>query len=128
MFQEVCLRFCIGLVSGIQIVGDRVRLVYHPGKFFISIQQISVCIRFLGQVVDVGIGSRIVCIIISIALLAQIILRVTIVCTPTVDNKGVQVRLCNLFTQTGNIGFDVQLHVIISQAVRENLLEHICAI
>ena len=37
-------------------------------------------------------------------------------------------RLCNLFTQTGNIGFDVQLHVIISQAVRENLLEHICAV
>ena len=128
MLEEVSLCFCKCFVTLIHVVGDGIRFVYHLCKFFVGSQQVFVGRGFFGQVVDIVVGGAVVSIVIAVPLLTQVVLRVAVVCTPAVEDKGMTVCLGNLFSQAGYIGLDVQLNIIITQRIAEYLFEDICAV
>lgn len=113
VLDEECLCLCKCFVTLIHVVGDCVCCVYHLGEFLVGIQQVFVCRGFFGKVVDIVVGDAVVSVVIAIPLLAQIVLRVTVVCAPTVDKEGMAMCLSNFFSKAGYIGLDVQLDIVI---------------
>ena len=67
--------------------------------------------------IDVGIVFRIISIFRSIAFLTKVVLRVTVVSAPAIDNKGMQVWYNDLIRVTGNEGADIQFDKVITFAL-----------
>ena len=128
MIQQISFRFCVCCITSIQIGGDCVSSFYQFSKLLVGCKQICVSLIWFSNFIDVGVVSRIVSVVVAIAFLAQIVLRVTVVSAPAVDDEGVQVRCYNLGVDAGNIGTNVQLDIVIAQTIGEGLRQYICCI
>ena len=123
MLDQVGFRLCKGFVARIQIVVDGIRRLYQSGKLSVGSQQVSVGL-VLYQVVDIGEGSGVISGIVAGSFLAQIVLRVTVVSAPARDIDRLQLRLIDLLRGTGDVSLDVQLNIVVAQAVGEALRQY----
>ena len=128
MIQQISFRFCVCCITSIQIGGDCVSSFYQFSILLVGSNQICVSLIWFSNFIDVGVVSRIVSVVVAIAFLAQIVLRVTVVSAPAVQYEGVQMWYNNLVVAAGNVGADVQLDIVVAQAIRECLCQYVCAI
>ena len=106
---------------------DGICLLNQRAEFLVGIQQSFVVLVFF-QVIDVGQGSGVVCTVVAIGLLTDVVKRIAVVCTPAGDVDRLKLRLIDLFGCTGDIGLDIQLYKVITQAVRKSLCQNVCAV
>ena len=128
MLQQISFCLCIGLITCVQIGCNRISCSYQITIFLIRSNQICVSLISLGNLIDVGVVLGVVRIYVSVNFLTKVVLRVTVVSAPAVDDEGVQVRCNNLSVDAGNIGTNVQLDIVIAQSIGEGLRQYICCI
>ena len=106
---------------------DCVCSIYQLGKLFVGIQQ-CFCIFIFLYVIDLGLGGRIVSIVVTVGFLAEVVLWVTVVSAPTVHSDRVEMWLINFLSGALDIGLDFQFDEVIAQAVGNGLSKNVCTV
>ena len=123
MVEEVRFSLGKGSIAGSLIIGDSLGVVYHLGKLGVGSDQI-----LIRGIVNHGIIHGVVSVILAIGLLAQEVHGICKVSSPTIDENGCQLRNTNFVGQRRNVSQDVQLYVVIAQAIGEDLRQRVSAV
>ena len=120
LVEHIGFSIRIGLVARIHIIGSIAGLFNHRSEFLINCQQFGI-----RDVIGLGIRSGVPRIIITISLLAEEVLRITVVGTPCINIERRELRIAHFLGNRGNISLDIEGHEIISKAVGEHLLHDV---
>src|SRR5699024_2774877 len=127
MVEHISFCFCVCSITSSQIIVDCVCSIYQLGRLVVGIQQ-CLCIFILLYVFALGLGGRIVSIVVTVGFLAEVVLWVTVVSAPTVHSDRVEMWLINFLSGALDISLDFQFDEVIAQAVGNGLSKNVCTV